>query len=565
MTTSASSQRAEKRALREQMRAMGLGYREIAAEFARRYRLRPRTAWREAYGWSLRKAAAQINAHTGNVGLDPGGISSMTGTHLCDAEQWPGPAPKEAGRKPAGRKPGPYLLAVLAAVYSCDVMDLIDVADREHLPPADLLVLDTYGTSRPVTGLSDPATAHQSRQALQSPRQAAEPDPQLARDALIELRQAGAANITPGPGTGALSSFPAITYRWIQETDIGDSWTEREVLMAAHEASDHAERAERRDIGDATLEQLRADVASVAHAYVTGEPFPLFLEMRRVRARIYGALDHRLWPPDTTELYFLLGGLNGLMSQAAHDLGYRNSAEELIRAGWAYATAIDHRPLMGYLRGQYAHVAYWSGRPRQAVTLATAGLRYLPDGQGAARLHLIRAEAAAKIGDADEARRAIGAAREARGRAHRDDLHDEIGGEFACTSAKESFLAGAALTDATDDQLAAIGELRTAIGLYENGPSEERSYGCEAGAHVTLAVAQLRNGELDAVDLQPVFGLSSARRIDGLPKLLTTVRTELARPRYQGSAQARDLDEQIEDFGRDTIVTDLGDLPASTG
>lgn len=140
MTTAASSQRAEKRALREQMRAMGLGYREIAAEFARRYRLRPRTAWREAYGWSLREAAAQINAHTGNVGLDPGGISSTTGTHLCDAEQWPGPAPKEAGRKPAGRKPGPYLLAVLAAVYSCDVMDLIDVADREHLPPSDLLV-----------------------------------------------------------------------------------------------------------------------------------------------------------------------------------------------------------------------------------------------------------------------------------------------------------------------------------------------------------------------------------------------------------------------------------------
>ena len=45
---------AEKRALREKMRALGLGHREIAAEFARRYRLRPRTAWRKAHGWSLR-------------------------------------------------------------------------------------------------------------------------------------------------------------------------------------------------------------------------------------------------------------------------------------------------------------------------------------------------------------------------------------------------------------------------------------------------------------------------------------------------------------------------------
>jgi hypothetical protein len=31
-----TSQRAERRALREKMRAMGLGHREIAAEFARR-------------------------------------------------------------------------------------------------------------------------------------------------------------------------------------------------------------------------------------------------------------------------------------------------------------------------------------------------------------------------------------------------------------------------------------------------------------------------------------------------------------------------------------------------
>ena len=34
----------------------------------------------------------------------------------------------------------------------------------------------------------------------------------------------------------------------------------REVLMAAHEGSGHAERAEQRGIGEATLEQFRADV-----------------------------------------------------------------------------------------------------------------------------------------------------------------------------------------------------------------------------------------------------------------------------------------------------------------
>ena len=40
-----------------------------------------------------------------------------------------------------------------------------------------------------------------------------------------------------------------------------------------------------------------------------------------------------------------------------------------------------------------------------------------------------------------------------------------------------------------------------------------------------------------------------------------TVRVELAAPRYQGSAQARELDEAIEEFIRDTIVAGLHELP----
>ena len=77
--------------------------------------------------------------------------------------------------------------------------------------------------------------------------------------------------------------------------------------MAAHDGSDHAERAEQRDIGDATLEQLHSDVIRLSREYMTGEPFELFQEMRRVRERMYAALDRRLWPRDETDLYLLLG------------------------------------------------------------------------------------------------------------------------------------------------------------------------------------------------------------------------------------------------------------------
>ena len=96
-----TSLRKEKRELREKMRAMGLDYRDIAAEFARRYRLRPRAAWREAYGWSLRETAAQDQrVHAATIGLDPGGFARMTAPHLCEHENWPGPGPQPSGRRP---------------------------------------------------------------------------------------------------------------------------------------------------------------------------------------------------------------------------------------------------------------------------------------------------------------------------------------------------------------------------------------------------------------------------------------------------------------------------------
>lgn len=170
MAYAKTSLRKQKRDLREKMRAMGLGYRDIAAEFARRYNLRPRAAWREAYGWSLSETAGQINDFRGHVGMDPGGFAGMTAPHLCEHENWPG-----HGIQPSGRRPTPYLLAVLAAVYDCAVTDLIDLADREHLPPADLLILDRY-SSRSSPGEQPPARAASRPPASTWPGSAARTD-----------------------------------------------------------------------------------------------------------------------------------------------------------------------------------------------------------------------------------------------------------------------------------------------------------------------------------------------------------------------------------------------------
>jgi hypothetical protein len=342
------------------------------------------------------------------------------------------------------------------------------------------------------------------------------------------------------------------------------------VMAAAHEGSEHAEQAERRDIGDATLEQLRADVVRLSQEYNTGEPLPVFIEMTRVRRRIWTALERRLWPRDQTELHFLLGILHGLMALCSNDLGNQRAAEELIRTGWAYARTIDHHPLMGQLRLLQSTVVYWADRPRQSSDLARMGQQYLSTGPHATDLYLKYGRARARLGDVETARRAISAAREAHDPDYRDDVV-EIGGEFKISTATQTAHLGATLVvipDA-DAQREAITELERAVELYAAGPArgEHHYWGSAAGARIDLAAAWLNVGELDAAMeiLEPVLLLPPNKRVNRVLERLQRLRPVLATTRYRGAPQAADLDERIETFHTETIVNDLRELPAGPG
>jgi hypothetical protein len=561
MPTKLTTTAGQKRELRERMRTAGLDYRAIAAEFARRYRLRPRAAWREAYGWSLVQAAEQINAFKGDVGLDPGGLCSMNASHLSEYENWPG-----EGERTAGRRPTPYLLAVLSRVYACSVIDLLDLADREHTPPPDLLIIDTY------TQDNRPASAPAPRDADPDHRALALPDQD--RQAILELRpgvlevRRTAAVTRPAtiPAVLAVPEQASVAYRGHQESLMGDSTVQREVLMAAHEGSDHAEQAGQPGVGEATFEQLHADVARLARLVESGEPFAAFLDLRRVRDRIHRILEGRLWPREQTDLYFFLGCLNGLMAIPANQLGYPDAAAELNRAGWAYAHAIDHRPLMAQLRGELATYAYYRGRYEQSRDLALSGLGYLSAGPHAAGLHIYLARAAGRLGDADTARQAIHDAYEARDRDYDDDLL-EMGGIYLISQATYHAMAGSALTATAEHDAAR--ELEQAISLYDEGPRgrEHHWFGGKPLAGIDLAMVRLRSGALDAaVDaLQPALSLPATQRISDMTIKLATVREELTAPLFHGSPQARDLGTQIEEFGRDTIIAGLHGLPGGPG
>jgi len=123
--------KAELDALRERMRALGFSYDEIAAEIGRRYRARPREAYRLAWGWSLEQVATRFNDRAARQDADPEARASLTASRLSEFEHWPRSA----------RKPSVYVLFMLAEIYETDVLCLLDLADHESLPQQDRLVL----------------------------------------------------------------------------------------------------------------------------------------------------------------------------------------------------------------------------------------------------------------------------------------------------------------------------------------------------------------------------------------------------------------------------------------
>jgi hypothetical protein len=389
----------------------------------------------------------------------------------------------------------------------------------------------------------------------------------------IQPGQFGTAAPEPAPAVPALAGprLPAsatVAYRGDYASELGGFMVERELLMTAHEGSDHAEQAGQPGLGEVTFEQLRADVVRLAGLTDTGEPFATFLEMRRVRGRIYKLLDRRLWPREQTDLYFLLGCLNGLMGVAANRLGYPDAAEELMRAGWAYANAIDHHPLLAQLRQQLSYAAYWRGRFEECRDLAANGLTYLSQGPLGAQLYLYQARAAGKLGNAGTARRAIASAHDAREQDYNDDLL-EIGGEYAVSPTFHQYLAGAAYAAMRGAEGEAAEELERAVDLYDAGPGPHESFTFSGKplACIDLAVIRLRIGALDAATaaLEPVWSLPSALRISTITTRLAVAREELGAPIFRGSAQAQDLGSQIEEFGRETIVAGLHSLPGGPG
>ena len=195
----------------------------------------------------------------GTPAWTPAGSPSMTAPHLSEYESWPGHGPE-----PSGRRPNPYLLAVLAAVYDCAVTDLIDLADRQHLPPGDLLILKQIRQQArlPAPGSSPGrATGGAEKLAGRSSSSGTRASADLVGRAGMSAQLDG----SPGePGTDD-AEMPGGSYKPLRY-QAGDALTVDAAGLPLRELGDHAVElgawAEAGTAGAGTIAALEDEVAS---------------------------------------------------------------------------------------------------------------------------------------------------------------------------------------------------------------------------------------------------------------------------------------------------------------
>jgi hypothetical protein len=543
MAYAKTSLRKEKRDLRERMRGFGLGYRDIAAEFGRRYSSRPRVAWREAYGWSLQEAADRINGFRGQVGLDPGGFAGMTAPHLCEHENWPG-----VGSQPSGRRPTPYLLAVLAAVYDCAVTDLIDLADREHLPPSELLILDKYANWSPGTGQAGvrPKSSSQSEQ----PRDPHVPD--LADQIegppprLDGVQWAGStADAGPNDWEKVGSDYGAHRYQ------TGEDVAGHTPRLALHGLADHAAElgawAEAGTAGPGTIEVLADEVARVTAAYGSSAAGPLILRALDTCRRAWTLLRQHQRLRHARDLYIVAARCCAFLAVALGDLGRQGEAAAYARAALTLAEESADPSTVALACSALSKVAFWDGHHQKSADLAARGLSTVGP---ADPLRVLLACQQADASAVPVAREAIGLARAAReGAAGGTD-----GGLFSCGSVRiAGYQATLGLREGSlTAVLAALAAAEEAVADGGQVP-----YASLAQVRLVAALALLASGDADqaTTHLAPVLGLPPDMRLATFTDRLSQCAALTSSAPYKGSAVARAIAENIREYlGVDSVA-----------
>jgi len=337
---------------------------------------------------------------------------------------------------------------------------------------------------------------------------------------------------------------------------------ERILAMAARRALRFGATADASNVGDESLEQIRAEAARLAYAYPQEPISSIIGDIVSLQDYTFTLLEGRQKPREARDLYFVGGLVSGLVAKATHDLGDSRMAMTHARTALLCAQNAEHGPLTAWIRGLQSLISYWGSAPRDALNYAQLGAT-IPGLEGTVSIWLASLEARAwsVLGNGAASRQAIENADDLREHVAIDEL-DKLGGICNFSRARQLYYAADASASLRRLHPAAR-ELSTraesyaaeAVAAYESAPHGEQSFGDESGARTDLAIVRISGSDLEGAyeALQPVLRLPIPQRIHGIIGSVINVHQAVA-AMTPDAPIARDIQEEIEEYCRTPVA-----------
>lgn len=485
--------RAQVDELRVSMTLLGADVETVAAEIARRFGHRPRAAWRLAHGWDQPEAAARYNALVQGRGEEHRGHDTLTPSRVSECERWP----------QSTRRPSPYMLATLAALYGTSVARLLDLDDLAAMTPAERAVLIPPGEPAARGGTVGDL-------GLAPPRRTVRSETQSSLEALLSA--------------------------------------------AAEESTQAALTAATSNVLPSTLDGLRQRVSALVSDAEHVPPASTVGRAIRIRDDTLTLMAGRQLPDQARDLHMVAAEACAMLGWMSGDLAQHYAATGQVAAAWTFAEIAGDPGTAAAVRAAQAKVAYWAGDVAASARYAAAGLREVggqPSTVGVLLASML-ARAAARLGDEDAARAALRTAQ-----SERDRVGELPGGLMSCGLVGQAcFSAGALLT--LGDSAGALAEVDTAEQAYrvatapQTGGPTWGPYRSMSMARVTGVAAHLTEGNLDGAGAQmhQLTALPTDRRVATFGQRLGRAVALLRESRYAGEPQAVALHEEIVEFRR---------------
>ena len=324
-------------------------------------------------------------------------------------------------------------------------------------------------------------------------------------------------------------------------------------------AADRARRfmSSLQTMSDETLALVQEDVRDLVRSYPTRPLNEVLGHMISLQDTLFRLLEQPQRPNHSRQLYFMAAVVGGLLAKASHDLADPHAALAQSRTAWLCADHADHDGARAWICGLQALISYWARRPHDSIRYAQRGAVFAERAGNSSVVWLAASEGRAwgLLGHAEQARAAIERADRSWSTVRQDEM-DEMGGVATFSRPRQLYFAADALAWLPEEAAATADYSDHAVAAYTDPADPDWAFGDAAGSRADLAIARVRQGEVDgaAEILAPVLDLPAEQRINGIVHSVERVHRALD---GTTSTEGVELQQRIEDYTR----TPLRSLP----